>query len=179
MMDSVWGRDKVSNRMQREFQYQVGNTVRKVTVEQEGDRFVLRIADDVLRIAARSSAPGRLDLEVEGRRLRAYAVAVGGKQQVAYDGRTWQVQHPDAPGRRVHDSIAGGGALVAAMPGRVLDVMAVEGQAVRKGETIVLLEAMKMELRVTAPVDGVVVKVNCRAGQVVERGQVLVEVAAE
>lgn len=163
--------------MQREFQYQAGNTVQTVAVEQDGEHFLVRIGDRVLRIAVRLSAPGRLDLDVEGRRLRAFAVAVGGKQQVAFDGRTWHVQRPDVRGRRQHEGGAGTGTLIAAMPGRVLDVLVVEGQHVAKGETLVLLEAMKMELRVAAPADGLVGKVNCRAGQVVERGHVLVEIA--
>jgi propionyl-CoA carboxylase alpha chain len=56
-------------------------------------------------------------------------------------------------------------------------VLAGEGAMVVKGDTLVLLEAMKMELRVAAPSAGRIVKVNCQAGQVVERGQVLVELA--
>ena len=61
------------------------------------------------------------------------------------------------------------------MPGRVLDVLVAEGDSVQKGDTLVLLEAMKMELRVQAPGDGQVARVLCAAGQVVERGQLLVE----
>ena len=62
------------------------------------------------------------------------------------------------------------------MPGLVLDVLVNEGDPVAKGDTLVLLEAMKMELRISAPGDGRVAKVLCQAGQVVERGQVLVEI---
>jgi biotin carboxyl carrier protein len=62
------------------------------------------------------------------------------------------------------------------MPGRVLDVLVSEGDAVAKGDTLVLLEAMKMELRIQAPSDGRVSAVRCRQGQVVERGQLLVEI---
>ena len=64
------------------------------------------------------------------------------------------------------------------MPGRVLDVLVRAGDVVRKGDTLVLLEAMKMELRIAAPADGSVVHVRCAAGDVVERGQVLVELQA-
>ena len=65
------------------------------------------------------------------------------------------------------------------MPGRVLDVLVAPGDRVQKGDTLVLLEAMKMELRIQAPADGEVSRVLCAAGQVVERGQVLVEMAAD
>ncbi|MFZ2359017.1 MAG: acetyl-CoA carboxylase biotin carboxyl carrier protein subunit, partial [Anaerolineae bacterium] len=71
----------------------------------------------------------------------------------------------------------GAGSLAAAMPGLVLDVLVAEGDEVSQGQPLVLLSAMKMELRIAAPAAGKVVKVHCQAGQVVERGQVLVEIA--
>jgi 3-methylcrotonyl-CoA carboxylase alpha subunit len=64
------------------------------------------------------------------------------------------------------------------MPGLVREVLAIEGAEVKRGDTLVVLEAMKMELRLTAPYAGQVRRVHCVAGQVVERGQVLVEVEA-
>jgi biotin carboxyl carrier protein len=58
----------------------------------------------------------------------------------------------------------------------VREVLAVAGAEVVRGDTLVVLEAMKMELRLTAPYAGRVRQVHCAAGQVVERGQVLVEI---
>lgn len=52
------------------------------------------------------------------------------------------------------------------------------GDTVTRGQTLVLLEAMKMELRIAAPLDGQVRAVHCAAGQVVERGQILIELQA-
>lgn len=60
------------------------------------------------------------------------------------------------------------------MPGKILAVHAAPGQAVKKGETLVILEAMKMEHDVTAPHDGVVREVACEVGQQVDAGTVLV-----
>ncbi|MFI5397789.1 MAG: acetyl-CoA carboxylase biotin carboxylase subunit [Candidatus Binatia bacterium] len=62
----------------------------------------------------------------------------------------------------------------APMPGKILAVRAEPGQAVKKGETLVILEAMKMEHDVVAPHDGVVREVACEAGQQVDAGTVLV-----
>ena len=62
------------------------------------------------------------------------------------------------------------------MPGRVLDVLVAAGDAVKRGATLVLLEAMKMELRIQAAADGQVTRIHVKPGEVVERGQVLVEV---
>jgi acetyl/propionyl-CoA carboxylase alpha subunit len=68
-----------------------------------------------------------------------------------------------------------GGSLAAPMPGTVLRVDVHEGEHVDEGQTLVLLEAMKMELAVTAPAVGVVSAVLVAAGELVARGQALVE----
>jgi biotin carboxyl carrier protein len=64
------------------------------------------------------------------------------------------------------------------MPGQVIAVPVAAGDAVSRGQTLIVLEAMKMELRVAAPHDGTVEKVLVSVGEVVERGQPLAEVAA-
>jgi acetyl-CoA/propionyl-CoA carboxylase biotin carboxyl carrier protein len=60
------------------------------------------------------------------------------------------------------------------MQGTILKVMVEEGQEIRSGDVICILEAMKMENHVTAAHDGTVQQVAVRAGDVVETGQVLV-----
>ena len=61
------------------------------------------------------------------------------------------------------------------MPGQVVSVDVQAGDTVAKGQTLVILEAMKMEVRVQAPYAGRIRRVNVQTGQVVERGQQLVE----
>lgn len=65
--------------------------------------------------------------------------------------------------------------LAAPMPAKVLNVLAGPGQAVKRGDTVVLLEAMKMELPIRAPADAVIVAVHCRNGEMVEAGAPLIE----
>lgn len=168
--------------MRREFQYQVGDEVRTVIVERgagDGEHYTVRVGDSILLLAARAGANGRLDMEVDGRRLRAYVAASGRRRYVSLSGETWILQPPDPRRARGAEGRAGGGSLTAAMPGRVLDVLVSEGDAVQKGDTLVLLEAMKMELRIQAPAAGRVSRVLCAAGQVVERGQELVELGVD
>jgi biotin carboxyl carrier protein len=63
------------------------------------------------------------------------------------------------------------------MPGVVAGVHVRAGDTVEAHQVLLVLEAMKMENAVSAPVDGVVERVLVRAGQVVQRGDVLVELA--
>jgi biotin carboxyl carrier protein len=164
--------------MAREFRYQVGDEVRTVAVQPEGDGYAVRVGDRVLHMSARLGANGRIELEWEGRRLRAYAARAGQRRYVSLGGDAWTLQPPDPRLAARGGSGPAGGGLTAAMPGRVLDVLVAVGDAVQKGDTLVLLEAMKMELRIQAPADGLVSRVLCAAGQVVERGQTLVEMTS-
>ncbi len=82
-----------------------------------------------------------------------------------------------SPTKKRRADAAGSGSLTAAMPGKVLDVLVTAGQEVAAGAALLLLEAMKMELRITAPGAGVVKQVHVQAGDVVEQGQRLVELA--
>lgn len=61
----------------------------------------------------------------------------------------------------------------APMPGKILSVKAGAGQAVKKGDVLLILEAMKMENEVVAPQDGTVASINVAAGDSVEAGAVL------
>jgi biotin carboxyl carrier protein len=60
------------------------------------------------------------------------------------------------------------------MPGKIIAVKTAAGEAVKKGQVVVVLEAMKMENDIVAPQDGTVASVNVAAGQSVEPGAVLV-----
>lgn len=61
----------------------------------------------------------------------------------------------------------------APMPGKVLAIKANAGQAVKKGEVVLLLEAMKMENEIVAPQDGTIASINVAVGDSVEAGVVL------
>jgi biotin carboxyl carrier protein len=70
----------------------------------------------------------------------------------------------------------GGHYLVGApMPATVVKVLVAPGQAVRGGDTLIIVEAMKMELPIRAPGDATVKAVNCREGELVQPDRTLVE----
>ncbi len=62
----------------------------------------------------------------------------------------------------------------AAMPGRVVNVMVVAGDGVKRDQGVLILEAMKMENEVKSPKDGKVVEVKVVAGQTVEKGELMI-----
>lgn len=82
---------------------------------------------------------------------------------------------PAAPAPAPAAKSAGAGSIKVAspMPGKILDVKAKVGDAVKKGQVILILEAMKMENEVVAPEDGTVASIDVAAGATVEAGDTL------
>ena len=110
-------------------------------------------------------ASGARQITLSGRRLTGHVV-------VFYAGQTLQfgLIDPLAPRK---DEAADSNILTAPMPGAVRLVAAAPGQKVAKGETLVVLEAMKMEHSLTAPRDGTVAEVLTELGAQVEDGAML------
>lgn len=92
---------------------------------------------------------------------------------VAHRGHTFRFTRPD--GSRAAEAEAGDGVVLAVMPGTLTRVDVRPGERVRRGQALGVLEAMKMELALTAPADGVV-SVGAAAGERVAARQVLFEV---
>ena len=69
---------------------------------------------------------------------------------------------------------AGATTVEAPMPGKILNIKVSAGQAVKFGETVIVMEAMKMETEIVAPADGTVSKILVKAGDSVDTGAALV-----
>ena len=79
------------------------------------------------------------------------------------------------PARPRSSPQAGAGAIAALMPGRVVSVEVSVGDSVTKGQTVCVIESMKMEQSVSTPTDGRVSSIHVAAGDAVQHGQVLIE----
>ncbi len=163
-----------------EYRYDYGGETIVVQVEISRDAFALTVAGRAYQVKAGLARPAELDLVIDGqRRCLAYVAAEGASRWVALpSGQVFQLTVPGASRRSGHARASGHESLEAQMPGIVRRVLVAEGEAVSRGQALVLLEAMKMEIRVTAPHAGVVERMAVAAGQTVERGQPLVELSS-
>jgi biotin carboxyl carrier protein len=97
--------------------------------------------------------------------------------EVLIRGRQYQVKIEDEREKRLKAAAGGGVAeggefhLKAPMPGLVVSVLVEEGQEVKKGQVMLILESMKMQNELKAPRDGVIGRVRVKAGESVEQKQ--------
>jgi 3-methylcrotonyl-CoA carboxylase alpha subunit len=90
-------------------------------------------------------------------------------------GRTYRLEWASGETHVIHTSKHRQGGLSAPMPGLVLKVLVRPGDKVRSHQTLIVIEAMKMEHNIEAPFDGTVKSVNCAEGGRVAEGAVLIE----
>jgi propionyl-CoA carboxylase alpha chain len=138
-------------------------------------RFELSGAGDVGR-AARLHAwtPDGVDVEIDDRRYRSRITRSGDRLIIATPrGDVELVAQPRFP---LPGASAVAGGLVAPMPGKVIAVRVAEGDAVKAGDVLVVLEAMKMEHPMTAPQDGIVADIHVAVGDQVDGGALLLHV---
>lgn len=157
--------------MKRTLQMRVEETT--VAVETEADG---RVTIDGVVYIVDDIGPGIYRV---GDGVRHWTVAVAGPADdrwISVDGQVSRVEVATGAtaGRRKRRS-GGADALSAPMPATVVKLLVEPGATVKQGDTLVVLEAMKMELPVRAPRDGVVRHVRCRAGELVQPGVALLE----
>ncbi|MBG0831029.1 ATP-grasp domain-containing protein [Planomonospora sp. ID67723] len=137
-------------------------------------------AGGILRARLERDGPALL-VTLDGVRRRYAAARDGDAVWLGRDGSAWALtrHHLGDPGDRAGAAGAGDGVVRSPMPGTVLVVKAAAGERVGEGQPLVIVEAMKMEHTVTAPIGGVVAELPVRAGQAVDMDAVLAVVRPE
>ena len=138
-----------------------------------GKSYRATMGDKFVEVEIVRAKDGQLELLIDGQHVTAYVSADGAKRWVTINGQTVVLTKSSGANRKSSGQDQSSG-LVAPMPGVVRSVNVVEGEAVKKGQTLLTVEAMKMEIRIQAPTDGVVKSLTVKAGQTVEREQILI-----
>ncbi len=161
------------------YTYEYNGETYQIDLERNSDgTYSATIGEERYTFAVTTSMNGAQLLRFEdGRQVLAHSARDGEQRFIHISGASYTLTVPDTRRKRR----GGGGSagdLSAQMPGQVMDVLVADGEQVSAGQPLVVLEAMKMEIRVAAPADGVVKQVRVQKGDMVERGQLLVSFEA-
>ena len=151
-----------------------------VEVERHGSAYRVRIGDRWLTADMVEAGPYVRSLRLEdGTHFSLIHHREGNRHQITLGGSVIELEMFDPLAlkrRRGDDEMSGGGVVKALMPGRVVRILVAKGAAVKKGTGLLILEAMKMENEILAPVDGTVDEIFVEPGVTVEGGADLVHI---
>lgn len=139
--------------------------------------YILTVNGKDYKVNVRGIEDSVAEIEINGKELK-----IGIKQLGEPVQKTQPKRAPvkEAPKESASAPAASGGVrkVNAPLPGVILNVMIREGETVKEGQDILIMEAMKMENSIQAPFSGKVVKVNVKRDDTVQEGDLLVEIGS-
>ena len=178
---SPWARVdgwRLNGRGRQELVFRDGSEERLVCARHQARSWLLQFHDRTILAEGERRADAVLSIVLDGVRKQMIVLDNGMQTAVFLDGESWQLSEIDPLAARIGEDPTAG-RLTAPMPGRVTQLMVEPGVSVRRGQPLIVIEAMKMEHMVTAPADGVVEAVRFAAGDLVEEGAELIALAPE
>lgn len=158
-----------------QYRYSWGDRDYAVNLERVGAEYRATIEGRVYPLMVLEVQPGQISLLLAGRPVTLFYAQDGERRWISVQGCTYLLEKPAPRGARRMGGSSLAGRLRAPMPAQVRSVEVAEGDQVVIGQTLVLLEAMKMEIRVKAPRAGRVIKILVDRGQTVDRDQALID----
>ena len=135
------------------------------------------IAGEPGPVAIRPGDDGRFEIDLAASPLAAIAATAGDVVWVSIDGYIFELRVTAGAARRGRAGARDQDAVTPPMPATVVRILVKPGDSVRNGDVLIALEAMKMELPIRAPRDGIVSAIHCQEGDLVQPGTVLLEFA--
>jgi biotin carboxyl carrier protein len=162
------------------FELLLDGEIRRISVEARDGALVVHEGGRVLETGVRRVSANELRLRFGDRSVRVFLAKDGERTWVAVDGRQYVVSEVLAetgrPGEGDEGAAGGSLRVKAPMPGKVTKLAVSEGENVRRNQTLVIVEAMKMENEIKTSIDGVVAKVHVAAGDLVDAEKILIEI---
>ena len=155
--------------------YEHEDHVYNVTIEQRKDHYFVTYNNTEYKVKAEEIKPGQLKIKI-GDRIVKSVITEGEKEKYVFvDGDVFKVKPVELTGKKKTKK-KDEGDLSSPISGKVVNVKVKNGDSVKKGDVLLVIEAMKMEYLIRAPFDGKVKKVNFKEKDQIEIGQNTVDI---
>jgi biotin carboxyl carrier protein len=159
--------------------FELNGEIRTVAVDEVDGAIAVAVdgGEPIIVDATTSGIPGHVSMIVDGRPSKAFVRRAGGDYIVTVGGRTVTLRTAmgSGKGRAAGAASDPPGTITAPSGGTVVDVRVSPGDHIDAGDTVAVIEAMKMQSEIQTPLAGTVTAVSCEAGTRAEQGAVLVE----
>ncbi|MFH1843666.1 MAG: biotin/lipoyl-containing protein [bacterium] len=138
-----------------------------VDVTLDGENYTVTVAGEQLPLELLAAHDGEIDLRLDGKRYRAHVASRGDERLVFISGRVFSFSLPSELDETGEADSAGGPNIVSQMPCTIVKLLVEPGQVVAAGDSLLIVESMKMETEITAPVAGSVTTVHVQTGETI------------
>ncbi len=153
----------------------INNQQFEIEISKDGE---LTVNGEARQVDFLSLGPSLYSLITDNMSLQVVVDGESGQYEVLMQGHLYETQVLDERAlmmaQRRGGLTAGSGEVHAPMPGLIVAVPVAVGQAVEAGETVVILESMKMQNELKAPIAGVIESVSCETAQTVDKNALLI-----
>lgn len=158
----------------------LGDAEHNLELSRAASGYRLHVGDRVIAVDIQTGTDGHCRLTVDGVTCEVVIAQRGDDVFVHLDGEAYQL-HYEHPLERLAHQAHGGAAdgVRAPMPGSLVAVQVKAGEGVTKGQTLLVMESMKMETTIHAPRDGVVAAVHFEKGQTFDRDALLLTLESQ
>lgn len=150
--------------------YEHENHVYNVSIERRDKHYFITYDNTEYKVEAKETQPGQLKIKI-GDRIIKSVITEGEKEKFVFvDGDVFKVKPVELTGRKKTNKKEEGD-LSSPISGKVVTIKVKNGESVKKGDVLMVIEAMKMEYLIRAPFDGKVQKINFKEKDQIEIGQ--------
>jgi len=162
-----------------EFEFLMNDTLQKISLEKKENHFIFSDGKETYEVDIQSISPHQISILIDDVSFRVYMAKDGESRYFLIGGRQFIIKDPTEEGegfRKGEERTPEGTLLVKApMPGKVIKISVSEKEAVRKNQTLAIVEAMKMENEIKASMDGTIKEIHVAAGDLVDSEMPLIE----
>lgn len=162
-----------------EFQYEYAGRSYPVRIKRAGEGFNVDIGEEEYAVTAKEIKPGFFVLNINDKVVKLSIASEGDQRHIFFHGSVYRFTRAEGKKRKSEDYDSLSPEITSPISGKIVKVDAENGDAVETGQTLVTIEAMKMEYQVKAPFAGIVKNIKFNQGDQVEIGTVLVEINKE
>jgi 3-methylcrotonyl-CoA carboxylase alpha subunit len=156
--------------------YEHGNSVYSVTIERRGDTYFVTYDNTEYKVTPEEIKSGHLKIQIGNRIIKAIVTNGENEKFVFINGNVFKVKPVELTGRKKRRKKESDESdLDSPISGKIIDIAVKKGDMVKKGDILIIIEAMKMEYLIRAPYKGTVKKIHFKKNDQVEIGQTTVE----
>ncbi|MFA9453522.1 MAG: biotin/lipoyl-containing protein [Candidatus Aminicenantaceae bacterium] len=162
-----------------DYEFQIGSSLHAITLEARGEGYLVTAGETTFVAQVSPLSPNALSILIDGRSYTVYSAGEGNRHLVFCEGHYFELIEPseDSDSFLAGEGSGAEGELMikAPMPGKIIKISVSEDEEVRKNQTLVIVEAMKMENEIKSTIEGVVKRISASPGDLVDTDTPIIE----